>query len=106
MPQEVQEAWLLVDEFVLCEAQRALLKLLRDVDSLPQPQPPALTEPEGPDPMALPQRSHSLHVSTGLVVCSAALCCHYVVCLLLFVTGRPCKNRKILDSCCLVIAKT
>lgn len=63
MPQEVQEAWLLVDEFVLCEAQRALLKLLRDVDSLPQPQPPALTEPEGPDPMALPQRSHSLHAT-------------------------------------------
>ena len=33
MPAEVRETWLLVDEFVLCEAQRALLKLLRDVDA-------------------------------------------------------------------------
>lgn len=34
MPSAVIEAWLLVDEFVLCEAQRSLLKLLRDVGEL------------------------------------------------------------------------
>ncbi|KAK9815013.1 hypothetical protein WJX73_004876 [Symbiochloris irregularis] len=33
-PTAVREVWPLVDEFVLCEAQRSLLKLLRDVDSL------------------------------------------------------------------------
>ena len=31
-PQSLQEVWLLVHEFLLAEAERALLKLLRDLD--------------------------------------------------------------------------
>lgn len=46
LPAEVREVWLLVDEFVLCEAQRSLLKLLRDVDALPgRPPPPVVPGP-------------------------------------------------------------
>ncbi len=36
-PQSLQEVWLLVHEFLLAEAERALLKLLRDLDKASAP---------------------------------------------------------------------
>ena len=57
-PQSLQEVWLLVDEFLLAEAERALLKLLRDLDKASGPQQVWGQESEAPSGM--PSRQSTL----------------------------------------------
>ena len=57
-----------MDEFVLCEAQRSLLKLLRDVDDLhlARASMQALTSPPAPEAACTAAPDGKLHRPVGL----------------------------------------
>ena len=65
-PQSLQEVWLLVDEFLLAEAERALLKLLRDLDKASGPQQVWGQESEAPSGMPSRQSTLDAEVKTQL----------------------------------------
>ena len=70
-PQSLQEVWLLVDEFLLAEAERALLKLLRDLDKASGPQQVWGQESEAPSRM--PSRQSTLDAEVKAQLWAACL---------------------------------
>ena len=68
-PQSLQEVWLLVDEFLLAEAERALLKLLRDLDKASGPQQVWGQESEAPS--RVPSRQSTLDAEVKALLWAA-----------------------------------
>ena len=85
-PQSLQEVWLLVDEFLLAEAERALLKLLRDLDKASGPQ--RVWGQESEPPSGMPSRQSTLDAEVQLQLWAA--------CRLLWPQGHPrCLQRAV-----------